>query len=153
MAQVMTTKVLCIITLILLCCCQGKISEYSYIDVTEVFSYQEYLDQSFERAKEYILILEKDMGDFVLEVEFSDIDSIYSKTWVFDIDTSVSYSENIYNIAYSLDLDQSSDLSDFGLEQQCIFLLLDKKRNMLKGVLHSDNADQTIRLTYYVPIE
>lgn len=142
-----------IIIIVFLVCSCSKFYEQTndILEVTSIKEYHEYLQDSFHRIPVDVLMLEKNMNEFTINVEFSnDLKKLYLKRWIFELDDSLSIEDNLKGILIDYDMNLVSPLCLIDTSTYS-FSILTKQNVLLQGNILKDGYSNFIGLVYYNP--
>ena len=83
---------------IIISCEKEKRDENNIFKVLNIKTYDKYLKNGYTIQKGNLGMLEKEFNDYSINLEFYD-DEVYTKSWVFKINDSISIEDNLKKIA------------------------------------------------------
>jgi hypothetical protein len=143
------------ILLLIFTSCTQKVevngSDTELLNTVFLDDYHDYINSGYVRVPVDIILVEKPLKDVKIQIEFKDdLKSIRSKTWVFQIDNSLSIEENLSKLISNNDVDLVSPLCSID-SGYYFFNVVTKSNILLQGKVLNDGYSNSIELIFFCP--
>lgn len=128
----------------------GSKSKSLFFDVSVSDSYDNCIEDGFTPVQYHIYILEKQQQNFNILIEYDQkIEEPYKKSWVFPVDISKTYKENVELLFEKYQLKLLSPIPDPDKYGNSTFYLLTSNNLLLEGKFLGYSNE--LYLSYYIP--
>jgi len=122
-----------------------------HLNIKEAKSYNDYVNEGYSRIAVDVIVLEKKMKGFDLNIEYDDdLKTVQLKRWIFDVNNSMSLEENLTKIIDAYNLNLITPLCS--IDSSYSFFNVKTKDNLvLLGKVLNDGYSKSINFIYYPP--